>query len=54
MTLTNRVNHYQSKELKTRHSLFHSPAAPSFPTVRNERNKGSRLWFEIPRSSVLE
>ena len=36
-----------------RGSLLNGLAAPSFPTVRNERNKGYRLWCEIPDTSFL-
>ncbi|MFV8462669.1 hypothetical protein ACNO7T_16065 [Vibrio campbellii] len=57
MTLTNRVNvrfiTSKAKNYKRVILYIHNPPGPSFPTVRNERDKGSRLWFEIPDTSFL-
>ncbi|CDT57424.1 hypothetical protein VCR31J2_1270246 [Vibrio coralliirubri] len=35
------------------HSLKMKNALPSLPSVRNERDRESHLWFEIPDTSFL-
>ncbi|CAH6807304.1 hypothetical protein VCHA47P369_70142 [Vibrio chagasii] len=47
MTLTNRVNVWlitsKTKNYKRVTLYIHNPPVPSFPTVRNERDRESRL-----------